>query len=185
MGYDKKRLKLNGEKVFNRLVTELSSLFGEVLVSSNDSDTADNGIPGVTVLHDEIGEGPLAGIYQGLRRCSSDYLYVTACDMPFINRDYIAYMRELLAQQHDACVARRDDGRYEPFNAFYSVRCAESIQEALLNGEYKISPVLDRLNLCIIDTETLQRFNGETMFFNINRKEDLEAAEKTATHYRD
>jgi molybdopterin-guanine dinucleotide biosynthesis protein A len=170
MGYDKKNLEFNGERIFDRLVAELRSLFGQVLVSSN------NEVGGVSVLHDEVGRGPLAGIYQGLRRCSGEYLYVTACDMPYINREYIAYMRELLAREDcDVCLARREDGRYEPFNAFYSVRCAAPIQDALLKGKYKISFVLDRLRLCVIDAETTRRFNGEAMFFNINRAEDLAA----------
>jgi molybdopterin-guanine dinucleotide biosynthesis protein A len=173
MGYDKKNLELNGERVFDRLLTELRALFGEVLLSSNKG-----GEPRcIPVLRDEIGGGPLAGIYQGLRRCSSDYLYVTACDMPFVNREYIAYMRELLERETcDVCLARREDGRYEPFNAFYSTRCEEPIREALLKGEYKISLVLDRLRLCIIDAETTGCFNGKAMFFNINRAEDLERA---------
>jgi molybdopterin-guanine dinucleotide biosynthesis protein A len=175
MGYDKKKLELKGESVFGRLLAELRSLFGEVLVSSN------NEAQGITVLRDEIGGGPLAGIYQGLRRCSSGYLYVTACDMPFINREYIAYMREILAQEScDACLARREDGRYEPFNAFYSARCEGPVKEALLKGEYRISLVLGRLDLRVINAETARRFNGEAMFFNINRAEDLERAENSS-----
>jgi molybdopterin-guanine dinucleotide biosynthesis protein A len=173
MGYDKKDLEVKGERIFDRLLAELRFLFGEVLVSSNDE------ARGIPVLHDEIGAGPLAGIYQGLRHCSSDYLYVTACDMPFINREYIAYMRELLAQDNcDVCLARREDGRYEPFNAFYSLRCEAPIREALLRSEYKISPVLEPLKLRVIDIETTRRFNGEMMFFNINKAEDLARAEK-------
>jgi molybdopterin-guanine dinucleotide biosynthesis protein A len=173
MGYDKKDLELNGERVFDRLLAELRALFGEVLLSSNKG----GGPEGIPVLRDEIGGGPLAGIYQGLRRCSSDYLYVTACDMPFVNKEYIVYMRELLGQEDcDVCLARREDGRYEPFNAFYSTRCVAPIKEALLKDEYKISFVLDRLRLRIIDAETTRRFNGTAMFFNINRAEDLESA---------
>ncbi|MDR1353202.1 MAG: molybdenum cofactor guanylyltransferase [Treponema sp.] len=175
MGYDKKNLELNGERVFGRLLAELRSLFGEVLVSSNDN--GNSGPFGVPVLRDEIGGGPLAGIYQGLRRCSSAYLYVTACDMPFISGDYIAYMRELLAREScDVCLARREDGLYEPFNAFYSASCEAPVREALLKGEYKISMVLDRLRLRVIGAETTRRFGGGAMFFNINRAEDLERA---------
>jgi molybdopterin-guanine dinucleotide biosynthesis protein A len=94
-------------------------------------------------------------------------------------------MRELLAQDnYDVCLARREDGRYEPFNAFYSERCGAPIREALLKSEYKISPVLETLNLCVVDIETTRRFNNEAMFFNINRAEDLARAEKAGVDSR-
>lgn len=179
MGYDKKLLTLNGAKVMDSLIARLGSLFKEVLVSSNDPVVYKN----VTTLHDDIGAGPLAGIYQGLKFCQSDYLYITACDMPFISADYIQYIREIVSvRQLDACVARRKDGFYEPFNSFFSKRCIEPMYDALLHHEYKIRILLDRLNLYVVDTSIVEQYNKEDMFFNINNTEDLERA-KTKTHY--
>jgi molybdopterin-guanine dinucleotide biosynthesis protein A len=50
--------------------------------------------------------------------------------------------------------------------------------EALAKGEYKIRLVFDRLKVHEIDDGTLQKFDDGSMFFNINYKEDLEAAER-------
>jgi molybdopterin-guanine dinucleotide biosynthesis protein A len=174
MGYDKKKLELGGVRVLNSLITRLQTVFSEVIVSTNEP------LPelGVITLHDEIGAGPLAGIYQGLRHCRSEYLYVVACDMPFISLEYIQYLQGIVNQKPvDACVARRDDGRYEPFNSFFNKRCIEPLYEALVRGEYKISILLDRLNLHIVDAATAKTFNAGDMFFNINDKADLARAE--------
>jgi molybdopterin-guanine dinucleotide biosynthesis protein A len=177
IGYDKKKLEVGGETVIASLITKLHALFSEVLVSSNEPFAHDQ----VVVLKDELGAGPLAGIYQGLSYCSSAYLYVVACDMPFISLDYIRYMQEeIRTKQVDACVARREDGFYEPFNAFFNKSCLQPIYAALVGHRYKISTLLDRLHLHIIDASTLQMFNEGDMFFNINYQEDLECAKRKA-----
>jgi molybdopterin-guanine dinucleotide biosynthesis protein A len=173
MGYDKKQLELNGAKVMDSLICRLHSMFSEILVSSNEPFVYEN----VTTLHDEIGAGPLAGIYQGLRFCKSDYLYVIACDMPFISVEYIHYIRKIVnAKQIDACIARRNDGFYEPFNSFFSKRCIPSIYDALMHQEYKIRMLLDKLHLHIVEPAIIEQYNTRDMFFNINYKEDLEQA---------
>ncbi|AEF85783.1 molybdopterin-guanine dinucleotide biosynthesis protein A [Treponema primitia ZAS-2] len=175
IGYDKKKLELAGERLLPSLVERLGKLFNEVFISSNNP----TGVSGLITLPDSIGEGPMAGIYQGLLRCTSEYLYVVACDMPFINTDYIAYMQELLAREGpDVCIARHDNGDLELFNSFYKKSCAAPMGEALSRGIYKIRLVFDQLNVHMIHGETLQKFGDGEMFFNINYKEDLEQAER-------
>lgn len=179
IGYDKKKLELGGETVIASLITKLQLLFSEVLVSSNEPFTHDQ----IVVLQDEIGAGPLAGIYRGLTYCKSEYLYVVACDMPFISLEYIGYMQEVIRKKPvDACVTRRADGFYEPFNAFFNKSCLKPMYEALVGHTYKISTLLDRLHLHIIDASGLKGFNQEDMFFNINYQEDLELAKSKARH---
>jgi molybdopterin-guanine dinucleotide biosynthesis protein A len=175
IGYDKKKLELAGERLLPSLVERLGKIFNEVLISSNNP----TGVSGLITLPDSIGEGPMAGIYQGLLRCTSEYLYVVACDMPFINTDYIAYMQELLAREGpDVCIARHDNGDLELFNSFYKKSCAAPMGEALSRGVYKIRLVFDQLNVHMIHGEALQKFGDREMFFNINYKEDLEQAER-------
>ncbi|MDR2387584.1 MAG: molybdenum cofactor guanylyltransferase [Deltaproteobacteria bacterium] len=172
MGYDKKKLMLGGRSVLEKLLAELGALFGQVLVSSNDP------VKGLEVFPDSLGAGPLAGIYQGLSHCPTAWLYVIACDMPFLNPDYIGYLREMAASGHyDVCLTLGPGGRYEPFNAFYSKNCLGVIREALEKGHYQVRAALDRLRLALIDQQVAQSFGSEAIFFNINRPEDLEQAE--------
>ncbi|MDR2519045.1 MAG: molybdenum cofactor guanylyltransferase [Spirochaetaceae bacterium] len=172
MGYDKKKLALSGAPVMENLITALTGIFKEVLVSSNGPFAH----PLARVIPDSIGAGPLAGIYQGLACCESACLYVTACDMPFISRPYIEYMREIIrAEDIDACLAARADGFREPFNGFYHKSCREPLYNALSRGEYKISLLLDKLKLHIIPPEVVKQY-GADLFFNINTPEDLARA---------
>ncbi|MDR2499449.1 MAG: molybdenum cofactor guanylyltransferase [Treponema sp.] len=188
LGYDKKNIELLGVKVFDRIIQQLRGVFREVLISSNDP------VEGYAVLPDALGSGPLAGIYQGLLRCSSEYLYVIACDMPFISNNYIAYMKGILTgRRPHACVAgvsRSDpaaaleaspprNGCYEPMNAFYHKQCAAPMEAALRRGEYRIITSLEGLDIYAIPPETLAAFGGGDLFFNINTVRDLERAQRS------
>jgi molybdopterin-guanine dinucleotide biosynthesis protein A len=176
IGYDKKKLVLNGSSVMAGLVKRLRGIFDEIIVSSNNEFECEN----VTVLRDEIGSGPLAGIYQGLRRCNSEYLYVIACDMPFVSPDYIAFIKSKVESgvPYDACVAR--NGAFlEPFNALWGKSCIGPVRDALESGVYKVLPVLKRLRLCVVMPDEVKQFSGAGgLFFNINYDADLQDAEK-------
>jgi molybdopterin-guanine dinucleotide biosynthesis protein A len=182
IGRDKKTLSLNGASVMTNLITRLKDVFNEIIISSNNNFEHENTI----ILPDDIGAGPLAGIYQGLRYCKSEFLYVIACDMPFVSDAYINFIKDKVgrgggALKYDACVAQTDDGFLEPFNALYGKTCIESVRAALESGEYRILPVLKKLRLCLVQNIDVNRFCAESrnsLFFNINYKTDLQEAEE-------
>lgn len=182
IGYDKKKLLLNDKTIISAQIERLGGIFDEIIVSSNN----DFEYEAVTVLPDGAGTGPLAGIYQGLARCKSGYLYVIACDMPFVSPAFIEYMKlkvgEGGGQRYDACVAR-SGGFLQPFNALWNKSCAGPVRAAMENGMYKILPVLKKLRLYVIESDEAARFfddAGGDMFYNINYEEDLRAARQSA-----
>ena len=172
MGFDKQLLRIGGARVIDSMAARLSSEFSEIIISTNKPELyADTGL---TALPDRLGAGPLAGIYSSLRFCSSEYLYVIACDMPFISPGYIRYMKALIRNGHyDACVTMRPDGYYEPFNAFYNKSALRYIEDALLKSRYGINRLLDRMNMRVISAAKAAEFNCPNMFFNANSKQDL------------
>jgi molybdopterin-guanine dinucleotide biosynthesis protein A len=171
IGYDKKEITLGGEKLIDRLLSLLRGAFDEIIVSSNTPFER----AGVLVVRDTLGAGPLAGLYSALSVCVSDYLYVTACDMPFISLTGIDTLKDALRREEfEAAVTRRADGFLEPFNALYTKRCAEKIRPLLESGQYKMGALLEKLTLRINDAY------DEKTFFNINYPADLEKGKKEA-----
>jgi molybdenum cofactor guanylyltransferase len=177
MGFDKQLLNVGNVSIMDNLINKLSLIFPEVLISTNKPELYKDSKN--ILLQDEIGKGPLAGIYSGLKFCKSDYLYVTACDMPFVSNSYINYMKELtLKNNFDVCVVKRNDGYYEPFNAFYNKSALIYIEKAILNNDFAMHRLLDTMNLLIIDKSKVSELNNYDMFFNANYKEDLQIIEK-------
>lgn len=184
LGYDKKLLAVNGVPVLDSLVALLSSEFSAVVLSANDLSVC-----GIPVVQDILGEGPLAGLYAGLCACASAYLFVCACDMPFISAGFIRYLKALIQADHargalkDIYMYRAASGAgksagFEPFCAFYGKRIAPSVKQALERQEYKIAPLIGRCSLRIAGDDAAARFGGARIFFNVNRPGDLEHAKR-------
>jgi molybdopterin-guanine dinucleotide biosynthesis protein A len=193
IGYDKKNLALHGASVLDGLIATLLPLFSHVLLSSNNPQGTIVEDRCVTVVPDILGEGPLAGIYAGLCACSSDYLFVCACDMPFINAGFIRYVAALIEsdEKDTARTGPKDiyiyraapqpglkNAGYEPFNAFYRTTLARPAKIALENRNYKLIPFIESASLRLLDEEDVACFGGKTMFWNINTAEDLRRAEQ-------
>ncbi|GHV22759.1 putative molybdenum cofactor guanylyltransferase [Spirochaetia bacterium] len=179
IGRDKKELEINGVRIIDTLIGMLGAVFDEIIVSSNTPFKRGN----VITVRDTIGGGPLSGIYAGLTVCKSDFLYVIACDMPFISLEYINFLKNKITRSLEntpgitTCVMRRADSFLEPFNSFWRKSASAQIYTALQNNQYKILPLLKQLApLEITYNEAVPYLAsaGVDLFYNINYREDLE-----------
>ncbi|MDX9917002.1 MAG: molybdenum cofactor guanylyltransferase [Gudongella sp.] len=173
MGFDKQTLRFRERGLMDGLIKKLRKDFDEIIVVTNKPELY-IGLADV-ITQDIIPDmGPLSGIHAGLLRASSKYSFVTACDMPNINHDYIRYMMDMVkGEVHLACVTLL--GQWiEPFNAFYNVDMVGDIEKFLKRGEKAVHRLLKDMDVCLIPEEKARTFSPEwEMFFNINTREDL------------
>ena len=91
MKYNKEYIKVNDTFLVHNQITLLSSIFDEIIVVSPNIDHYSNF--NVKVVQDILtGSTPLIGLHSGLLASTNPYCYVIACDMPYINLDYIKYL---------------------------------------------------------------------------------------------
>jgi molybdopterin-guanine dinucleotide biosynthesis protein A len=118
-------------------------------------------------------KGALGGIYTGLFYTISSHAFVSACDMPFLNRGFIEYMVERAAG-YDIVVPKPADG-FQPLHAIYSKRCLPFIKKVLLTDNLKVTSFYRGLKTLTIPEDVIRSYDPEgRMFFNINTREDLE-----------
>jgi molybdopterin-guanine dinucleotide biosynthesis protein A len=87
-GLDKLAMELGGERVAGRIVRTLRLRFDDILVVTSRPE-AFAGL-GVRTLCDTIpGCGPLGGLHAALAASRSEWLYMTACDMPWQSPEWI------------------------------------------------------------------------------------------------
>lgn len=132
----------------------------------------------------EPDEGPMAGIRTGLREVSeatdSEYAFVAACDMPFLDPDLVAYLFER-AEDHDAAVPRPTEW-FETTHAVYrATPMADACDAALDRGESKIIEPLFELDYVVVGADELADFDADS-FENINTQEEFEAAKERLRH---
>jgi molybdopterin-guanine dinucleotide biosynthesis protein A len=169
-GADKAFLTVNGETVFHRTLHLFQRCFPEVVVVSNRPEKY-RGFD-VEVAADEFaGRGPLAGIHAALGRTRLPYVFVVACDMPFLRAEPIAFLIAQLRGQ--AAVIARWENDIEPLHALYATRLREPMAEALRDGVCAIRDFLPRIEVQYVPEDVMQSVPGvEESFRNINTPED-------------
>jgi len=182
MGFDKQFLKLSDKYIIELLIEKLEGMFKEIVIVTNKPEQYEG--YNCIIAEDEVkGFGPVAGIAAGLKASSSQYNYLIACDMPFINPHYIEYMKSLIIKRQrsvDAVITKLGDW-IEPFNAFYSKSLIERAEENIRQGRKKISYLFNDADVIYISEETARRFSPNwEMFINLNTMKDYEAAVRSA-----
>jgi molybdopterin-guanine dinucleotide biosynthesis protein A len=163
-----------GERLIDRQVRKVQALFPEVLVITNE--------PGdylhleVTILRDVIpGLGPLGGIYTGLLFAQGKSVFVTACDMPFLQPAVVNHMVQL-SRNNDVVVPEKEEG-LEPLHAIYSARCLPHIKKMLDQGKFQVISFFPAVKVCRLSHEELGKLDPHGVsFFNINTPDDMDRA---------
>ncbi len=176
MGQDKRFLHVGELTLFERSLTVLRAVFQDVLVViAQDSPPLQAEAP---VIRDLVPDcGSLGGLYTGLRQAITPYVFVVACDMPFLDPRAVQYVAGL---KHDADIvmAKRDD-TLQPMHALYSRRCLPVMEEMVKAHDLKIQKMVTHPSLqvrFITETELSAIDPDGRSFLNINTPSDLEAA---------
>lgn len=173
LGVDKSFVKVGGVELIERVISVLEPICDEIIISTNFPKPFERyGFKTVVDIH-PIG-GALAGIHAGLTAMSAQRGIFVACDMPFLNRKLIEYMR---AQDNADAIVPVWKGEYEPLHAIYSKNCLGAIRRSLASGKKRIISFYEDIKVKVVSEEEVMRFDPEGLtFFNINTLADLERA---------
>ncbi len=171
MGTNKAFLPHRGERLIDKTVRLFGEIFAETIIVTNSPlDYLDLGVLVVTDIYP--GKGALGGIYTGLFHAAGSHAFCAACDMPFLNRDFLIYMRERV-DRYDVVVPVQEKG-YQPLHAVYAKTCLNPIKKLMAGGNLKISALYRGRRVLTIGEEIIRSFDAAgKMFLNINTPDDL------------
>ncbi|MGD9567668.1 MAG: molybdenum cofactor guanylyltransferase [Sedimentibacter sp.] len=173
MGFDKQLLKINERRLMDSMIQKLNREFEEIIIVTNRPELY-IGLSHIITKDILKDRGSLGGIHAGLNYSSSKYAFVTACDMPNINMDYVCYMKDRLSKSDSFGCITEFGNWIEPFSSFYSVELIENIEKYLKNGRRSINGLIKDLNITYIEENVARKFSPNwDMFLNLNTKEDL------------
>lgn len=180
MGKPKAGLKFGDETLLQRVTRILKSGVETVVVVGAAGQMVPLLPDDVFLIRDEFrNKGPLSGIYSGLKKLaqlSVASAYVTSCDSPFLNINYVQFMLEQVDADHQISIV--DDGQYKHvLAAAYSTSIFPSAQTLI--EEDRLRPVeLTELHptKCISLEEARKVDLHLDTFINLNSPEDYEAA---------
>jgi len=173
---------LHGRPLLDHVVARARPQVGRLIINAN-GDPARLAAHGVPIVPDPVDGfvGPLAGVLAGLlwaRREAPQARWVAsfATDAPFLPRTLVARLKAAVAAGADlACAA--SGGQAHPVFGLWPVALAEALRHALTVEEIrKVDRWTARYRLTEVDFPILPY----DPFFNVNRPEDLRAAEGIA-----
>lgn len=149
-------LQIDDVTFLERIISVLKG-FDTIYLSVNKSFSSEEikkyeemGLNVIIDLYDDI--GPMGGIYSSLKNCKEDYLFVTACDMPFINKDLIKELLLNIKQNTDAVLFSINKLLY-PLGAIYSKKMIPHMEELIGNKEYKLLNLIKSTNFIELPLE--------------------------------
>ena len=175
MGQDKGTILLSGKMMISYVVSKVSDLGDEIIITSNSPENYSH--LNLRVVPDKApGAGALNGLETALLAAKGDYVLVLACDTPFLNINLLKFIisQKFLA---DIVVPYWDD-RFQPMHAvYYREKCLPAVQTAITAGERRMISFYNNLDVLAVPTEEIKKIDPEGhSFYNINTPDDLKKA---------
>lgn len=174
-GSNKALFAPHGEPLISKAAGLLRPLTGEVLVSASPAHAGTYDFLGLEIVEDlHPDSGPLGGLEALLQRCSTPWLLVLTCDMPFVDSDALLTMirHALQPQGHHhgvfprALAWRRCDGSISPFPLLIEQDALAILQDRIRAGKLSMKGLLCAVDTCYITSPS------DRLLSNINRPED-------------
>ena len=174
MGRPKALLQFDGEPLIAHIVRGLGRVFTETVVVA----APDQELPplAVALVRDQVAyQGPVSGIYHGLKAATKEVCFVTSCDAPFLN---LALISHLLAQIPDwDVVVPYWQERFQPLHAIYRTSVAPLLKDQLERGELRPIFLYDKVRTLKIHEDEILRLDPDGFsMLNMNSPADYEVA---------
>ncbi len=178
MGRDKALLDLGGKTLIEHVIDRSAELGqAETILITNQPDAYRH--LGLPMYSDALpGKGSLGGIYTALLRAKSPHVLALACDMPFINAEFLRFMVARIDDSVDIIVPRVD-GYPQGLHAIYKKTCIPPIAEQLAADRLKIIRFYDQMRVTYLDEADYAAFDrAGRCFANLNTPDELEQARR-------
>ena len=172
-GADKTRVKIGEQPLYKVIWDKLEDKSDDIFLQTAPGDEYD-----LPTSEDLIPKGgPLGAIYSALTHAKHDWLFVSACDLPYLDPRIVDELCLRAEEGSEVVIPRWENGYLEPLTAIYNVSVLPQLKEILENGTRKITDFLDRLDeVKEVSVEGLVE-SGKippNCFYNVNTQEDLE-----------
>jgi molybdopterin-guanine dinucleotide biosynthesis protein A len=164
----------DGKTFLSRLLDSLIPIVDEVILVARDPDqcTRFKDFTNIFCVTDiRAGTGPIGGIHAGVLAATGENIFISGCDMPFVNREIVGHLFSLI-NNYDAVIPAWDTEKFEPLHAVYK---KEALLKYLESHEsLSLRAMIRNLHAFYINVDEFRRIDPNLRsFVNINKLEDL------------
>ena len=138
-GVDKGLIKVGDTLLVESAIDALRPQVGNIMISANRSLDV-YATFGMRIVEDETPgfNGPLAGVFAGMKVCTTPWLLTVPCDAPSFGGDLVERLLNRALSEKAAICCARDASRLQPTFCLYNVSVLNSLENYLDRGERKI-----------------------------------------------
>lgn len=168
MKTDKGLVNFNGRPLILNILDVVQSITDKVILIANDKRYTELGFQCYSDIYP--GNGPMGGIYTGLKYSETKKNIVLSCDMPFMTAEFLTALirntgdEEILVPVHDGII--------EPLAGVYDSICKSTLQQNIIEGKLKMRDYLREQKTRLIEVKEIYS-GAEKIFTNINTPEEL------------
>ncbi len=175
-------IEINVQKIIERNLKIMKQFFTQIFIVTNKPEAYSH--LGVPLLGDVYNiRSPITGIFTSLLNSSNHWVFISGCDMPFINKEIIRHM-DSQKNNFDAVIpkspsspfpkGRHDPIFIEPLFAFYSKRLLGPMEKVILTNKRSVKEFLKNKKVKYISSKEIKKIDPEaTSFININTTADI------------
>lgn len=177
MGSDKARLRINGVTLVEKVAQVLQEVTAKV--STVGQSFEDTDLKHVTDVYP--GWGALGGLHAALSACKANWMFVVACDLPFITSELLERLIRI-GRDCDAAVPIQPDSIPQPLCACYRTDVCLKVAEKLIkSGKRRPLDLLSMVETRWVPFSEIEDLDHSSQFFvNINTPADYDEATRTA-----
>ncbi|MEO1793767.1 MAG: molybdenum cofactor guanylyltransferase MobA, partial [Pseudomonadota bacterium] len=177
---DKCLRELAGRPILERLIERVTPQVSTLFINAN-GDPARFAHYGLNVIADPIDDqpGPLAGVLAGMIAAADSGATAVMSvpgDAPFVPLDLVARLDAARAEAEDRIVLAGSGGRIHPVCGLWPVSLRADLAAALTTGTRKVLDWTGPHDTVSVEFPVGE--DGVDPFFNANRPEDLDTAER-------
>ncbi|MBL0700030.1 MAG: molybdenum cofactor guanylyltransferase [Desulfosarcina sp.] len=176
-GRNKAFIDIGGRLVLDRLYSVFKSLFREIILVTNDP---------LSYLKWDLKivadlfpyRSSITGIHAGLFFATNPYVFIAACDVPFLEKELVGALMNSIGTGIDAVIPQTSKG-VEPLCSVYSTNCIKPVEQQIQRQQFQIQRLYSKIRTKYIPESVLREIDPDLRSFcNINTPEDFAMAEK-------
>ncbi|MEF8837345.1 MAG: molybdenum cofactor guanylyltransferase [Candidatus Bipolaricaulota bacterium] len=173
-GADKTRVKIGERPLYKVIWDKLEGKSEDLFLQIDPEDEYD-----LPARPDLVSEGgPLGAIYSALTHAEHDWLFVSACDLPYLDPRIVDELLLRAEESTEVVIPRWKSGYLEPLTALYHSSVLFRLENILEGGTRKITDFLDQLDR-VKEVSVEELVEGgkipSNCFYNVNTREDLDS----------
>lgn len=185
LGRDKATVDLGGETLAQRAFQTVSKALPEsrvTFVAANEAQFAIQAIlaQGRFIFDLVEGRGPLGGVHAALADTQTGWIFILACDYPFVSAELIKLLADAINDEHGVVLPEQADGRLQPLCAFYKTAAARPVVQEIIDRPRMPPPLHEIVKELDPRTVKFSEYrhtpSAEIAFTNVNTPEELQAA---------